>query len=445
MNMANSDLSPLWPALGGPVIDYITEPPPDNFLRKKKRSVVILGCTGSIGRNALDVVRKSDGFLEVLALGAGGNITLLAEQYREFTPHFLAVRDDDCAKRLKEILPHSPEILAGGPGYTHLASLAEADIILCAQAGSAGLPATLAAALAGKIIVLANKESLVLAGTLLKRICKRTNATILPLDSEHYALFQCMAGRGQTIKKLVLTASGGPFRGKTRKELLHIGAENALRHPTWQMGRKITIDSATLMNKGLEMIEAAQLFGIKSSEIEILVHPQSIVHSLVEFQDNSLLAQLAVPDMRLPIGGCLTWPRCDTPFAAPLDLTAAPLTFEKPDSQIFPCLELARKALEFQPDQAWQTFGLNPALLVMNMANEAAVDLYLTGRCGFYDIPGFIRRAMAEPFPPLPRPSVTLSQLADEALKVINDIMVKIDSLIKTEFGGKRNGDISRP
>lgn len=321
-----------------------------------------MGSTGSIGVNTLRVLdawagrlgpypAKKAGEFIVTALAGGRNIALLAAQAERWRPPVLALRDADGEMRgqrpetdASSRLP--PEILVGQAGFAAIAARDDVDVIVSAQVGAAGLRATVAAAEAGKVICLANKESLVLAGPLIRSICARTGAVILPVDSEHNALFQCMTGRApEEIRSLVLTASGGPFRGKTREELRSVRPEHALRHPNWSMGAKITIDSATLMNKGLEIIEACYLYDMPVDRITAAVHPQSIVHSLVELKDGAVMAQLATPDMRLPIAACLSWPfMLENAGIAPLDLLkCGPLTFEAPDTEAFPCLDLARR------------------------------------------------------------------------------------------------------
>lgn len=384
---------PLWPANG---LSYITAPPSRDFTDKPIRSIAVLGSTGSIGRNALDVVVKS-GALKVVALAAGKNIRLLASQAELFRPEYLAVANSSLATELENLLCpiYRPIIFWGRDGYSTMASLPEVDLVLSAQSGSAGLPATLAAAMAGKVIALANKESLVLAGSLLRKLCDESRAAILPVDSEHYALFQCAAGRGENVRSLVLTASGGPFFGKSRAEIADATPEMATKHPNWSMGSKISVDSATMMNKGLELIEAMRLFGLNPEAIRIVVHPQSIVHSLVEFEDNSLLGQFAVPDMRLALGGCLLWPYAGASFVRPLDLSKiGELDFFRPDISVFPCLGLAKRAAFYTQPRPWTRLRLNPACIVLNAANEAAVSLFLCGKIRFGEIANRIRRAM---------------------------------------------------
>ena len=379
-------MAELWPGLSGPAIDYISGPPSEDWQRSLPRSLVILGSTGSIGRSALAVVAARPDFFRVMGLACARQVERLAEQALLWRPPCLAVLDEEAATKLRALLPgeYHPRILVGREGYAELASLPEASTVLSAQVGAAGLAGTLAAALAGKVICLANKESLVLAGSLVRDICARTGAVILPVDSEHNAIFQCLAGRGQDVARLLLTASGGPFRGKKAAELAHVSVEEALAHPNWSMGAKISIDSATLMNKGLEVAEAFHLYGVPVDRITVLVHPQSLVHSLVELADHSLLAQLGAPDMRMAIAHCLMWPHCAPVGVPPLDLTETSLTFHEPDVEAFPCLELARTALR----------GRGGLCVVLNAANEAAVELFLQRRCSFPAIAALVARAL---------------------------------------------------
>ena len=376
-----------WPAQSG-AIQYISPPPSEEWI-KTKRKIVLLGSTGSIGVNTLKVFQTQPHLFEVIALAGAFNIQLLAKQALEFYPPYLAVYNIAGVELLRKLLPKSyrPTILHGQEGYETLARLDEANTIVSAQVGAAGLRGTVAAALAGKVIGLANKESLVLAGSLIRHICKKTQSVILPIDSEHNALFQMLAGRKENhIKKLILTASGGPFRTLSREELEHVSCEQALAHPNWNMGAKISIDSASLMNKGLELIEAYHLYGLKAEQLDVAVHPQSIVHSLVEFQDNSLMAHLGSPDMRMPIGHCLAWPHCLDVGVQPLDLFSLKqgLTFTKADTLAFPCLDLAKQALNLGQDRC----------IVLNAANEIAVEFFLQKRIAFLDIPKLIKKAM---------------------------------------------------
>lgn len=380
-------MASLWPGLGGPGIDYISRPPSDAWCAAEKRSLCLLGSTGSIGGNALRIVDAHPDFFRVEALAGGRNAGRLAEQAARYRPSFLAVQDEATARELEKRLPAGcrPEILVGPDGYRTVASLGSVDTVLSAQAGSAGLRGTLAAALAGKTVCLANKESLVQAGDLVRHVCAKTGAAILPVDSEHYALFDLLAGRGQEAQALVITASGGPFRTWTAEEMTGITPAQALRHPNWTMGAKITVDSATLMNKALELMEACHLYGLSADRVRVLVHPQSIVHSLVVFKDGSQLAQMGVPDMRLPIGNCLLWPRAETSHVEPLYLgRVGTLTFEEVDAARFPSLDLARKAMEVRSGMA----------IVLNAADETAVDLFLAGRCSFGDIFALVEAAM---------------------------------------------------
>ncbi len=379
-----------WPAQHG-AINYISSPPSPQWI-EKKRKIVLLGSTGSIGVNALKVILSQGHLFEVIGLAAAFNVQRLAEQAAHFRPPYLAVYDQAGADVLRKLLRpalhsgYTPTILLGQEGYEKMASLEEANTVLSAQVGAAGLRGTVAAAMAGKVIGLANKESLVLAGNLLRHICARSGAVILPVDSEHNALFQMVTGRpAKDIKKLVLTASGGPFREKSKEALQYVTKEQALAHPNWSMGAKISIDSATLMNKGLEVIEAHQLYGLQAEQLDVVIHPQSIVHSLVEYQDNSFMAHLGTPDMRMPIGHCLAWPHClDVGVKALNLMEMGQLSFSKPDTHAFPCLALAIKALQKGQD----------ACIVLNAANEIAVELFLERRIAFLDIADLVDSAL---------------------------------------------------
>jgi len=352
------------------------------------RSVVILGSTGSIGRSAMEILAEHPQRFRIVGLAAGRNARLLAFQAAFWRPPLLAVLDPGVAAELVELLPedYRPEIVYGPAGFERLAELPEAEMVLSAQVGAAGLPATLAAARAGKIIALANKESLVLAGSLIREICGRTGAAILPVDSEHNAVFQSLRGEDAgDVRRIILTASGGPFRHLPEQEFAGVTADQALNHPNWSMGPKISVDSATLMNKGLEIIEACHLFGLRLEQVDVLIHPQSLVHSLVEFSDRSLLAHLGPPDMRVPISYCLGWPSRLGLSLEPLDLLrAGSLTFEPPRSTLFPCLALCRQA--FAAGQSH--------CVVLNAANEAAVELFLRGRIRFLDVAALIQKAL---------------------------------------------------
>jgi 1-deoxy-D-xylulose-5-phosphate reductoisomerase len=324
----------------------------------------------------------------VIGLAGARNVELLARQAEEWRPPYLAVLDAAAAQNLKAALPagYTPTILHGPDGYARLATLDEATTVLSAQVGAAGLRATFAAAKAGKVIALANKESLVLAGDLIREVCRTSGASILPVDSEHNAIFQALCGHdGADVRRIILTASGGPFRGRDREFLGSVTRAQALAHPNWSMGAKISIDSATLMNKGLEVIEAHHLYGLALDRIDVVVHPQSIIHSLVEYSDCSQIAHMGPPDMRIAIGYCMGWPKLLNTGVRPLDLVkCGPLTFEEPDISSFPCLELARESLR----------GGNGLPVVLNAANEVAVESFLHDRIGFATIPELIERAM---------------------------------------------------
>jgi 1-deoxy-D-xylulose-5-phosphate reductoisomerase len=352
------------------------------------KRLAILGSTGSIGRSALAVVDAHPTRLTVTALAAGDNAALLSEQVARYGPQLAAMATADGADRLRATIGAggSTRIDAGPEGLIAVATHPDVDIVLCASAGTAGLEAVLAAIEAGKTIALANKEVLVMAGALVTEAARARGVSILPVDSEHNAIHQCLHGRSlDEVRRLILTASGGPFRKFDREALERVGPEAALQHPTWQMGRKITIDSATLMNKGLEVIEAHWLFGVGADQIDVLIHPQSIVHSMVELNDGSVIAQLGVTDMRLPIQYACSYPdRWEAPLPA-LDLArAGRLEFHEPDLERFPCLALAYRAL-----RAGGTLAV-----VLNAANEVAVEAFLEGRLGFMAIPRVIEKTM---------------------------------------------------
>lgn len=348
-------------------------------------NIAVLGSTGSIGVQTLDVARNLG--IKVSALTAYSNIDLLELQAREFSPRLVAAGDAALAAELRKRLAGLEiEVLGGTDGIRAAAGIDGVDTVVVAIVGIAGLLPTIEAIRKGRKVALANKETLVTAGHIVMAEAEKHGVTVFPIDSEHSAIYQCLAGnRREDAERLLLTASGGPFRGKKYHELTDVTAEQALMHPNWNMGSKITIDSATLMNKGLEVIEARWLFGFTPDRIRVLIHPQSIVHSMVEYRDGSVMAQLGKPDMRIPIQLALTWPeRCSNDFPK-LDMTkCGPLTFEDPDTETFRCLRLAYDALE--------TGGTMPA--VLNGANEAAVKLFLEGKIGFCDIPRSIEEAM---------------------------------------------------
>jgi len=351
------------------------------------KRIAVLGSTGSIGVQTLDVVDRSPGRFEVVGLAAGSNAARLAEQVRAFRPRVVSVKDPAVARELKGLLGRSaPEILVGAEGAVAVATLGEADYVVAAISGGAGLRSTAAAVEAGKAVGLANKESLVLAGELVMATARRRGVPILPVDSEHSAIFQSLAGHNrEEVRRLILTASGGPLRTVPAERLAGVTPVEALRHPNWSMGDKITIDSATLMNKGLEVIEARWLFDIEPERIDILVHPESIVHSMVEYVDGQVVAQLGISDMRGPISYALAHPGRLPLDLKPLDLTqVGRLHFEAPDPRRFPAYRLAYRALEMG--------GTAPA--VLSGADEAAVAAFLSGRCGFPDIARLCSEAM---------------------------------------------------
>lgn len=355
------------------------------------KKLSLLGSTGSIGTQALQVVqnlREQGEKWEVAALAARSSVNRLEEQARKFHPEVVAVFDEGAALSLRQSLRDTDiQVFSGMEGLCEAAAWPGADLTLNAVVGMVGLQPTLAALQAGKTLALANKETLVAGGAIVMEAARKRNLPILPVDSEHSAIFQCLQGcpeRG-ALKKLVLTASGGPFFGRSRQELAGVTREQALRHPNWDMGAKITIDSATMMNKGLEVMEASWLFDLPEHRIEVVVHRESVIHSMVEYQDNAVVAQLGVPDMAVPIQYALTYPRRMPSPAGELDLCAlGKLTFYPPDREAFPCLELCREAL--------RRGGLVPA--AANGANEQAVSLFLEGKIGFLDIPRLVEAAM---------------------------------------------------
>ncbi len=355
------------------------------------RRIAVLGATGSIGTSALDVIARHPDRLRVETLVAGRNVDALVELCRIHRPAHAAIADDAGFAALRDGLRSAgldTEAHAGMTAIDTLAASADNDTVVAAIVGAAGLSSTLAAARAGKRLLLANKESLVLAGTLLTSTAREAGATIVPIDSEHNAIFQCLpnAEAHAGLHRIQLTASGGPFRGRSRADLASVTPEQAVAHPKWSMGPKISVDSATLMNKGLEVIEAHHLFSLPGNRIDVLVHPQSLVHSLVEFVDGSTLAQLGLPDMRTALAVGFAWPERIVSGVAGLDLLAhGRLDFEPPDLDAFPCLRLAYAALD--------AGGCAPAAL--NAANEEAVSAFLQGRIGFLSIPALVEDALA--------------------------------------------------
>ena len=352
------------------------------------KTLSLLGSTGSIGCNVLDVVRHFPDLYNVCGLAAGKNIAKLREQVLEFEPDCISVAQEEDAEILRKELPGSyrDKILFGTEGSQEVAAFTSADMTISAIVGAAGLLPTLAAIEAGKDIGLANKETLVMAGKLVMDLCSRKKVKLLPVDSEHSAIFQSLeAGRQDDVAKIILTASGGPFREKSYDELTTVTPAQALNHPNWDMGQKISIDSATLMNKGLEVIEAKWLFGMSVDTIDVVVHPQSIVHSLVEFQDGSVIAQLGIPDMRIPIAYALSYPRRLKMDLPGLNLAqCSNLEFHEPDYERFPALSLAFDAIEHG--------GVLPA--VLNAANEVAVAAFLAEEISFLDIAATVATVM---------------------------------------------------
>jgi len=349
------------------------------------KKITILGSTGSIGTQTLDVIRQALPSFDVVALSGGKNIELLAQQVHQFKPKMVCVTTDADAERLISLIHDAIDIHVGSHGLLTLARESGADVLVNALVGKVGLLPTLAAIDAGMDIALANKETLVTAGNLVMDAARQKNIRITPIDSEHSAIWQCLQGNTpHHIKKIILTASGGPFRTWTRDQIKAAKASDALKHPNWAMGSKITIDSATMMNKGLEFIEAMWLFDTKPDDIDILVHPQSIIHSMVEYVDGSVMAQMGLPDMRLPIMYALTGPSREAANFSQLDLLkTAALTFEAPDEERFPCLALAKHAA--------RVGGTLPA--VMNYVNEWAVSMYLADKITFYEINRYIEQA----------------------------------------------------
>ncbi len=341
------------------------------------KNIVILGSTGSIGTSGLDVVRQHPSLFSVIALTAGNNEELLSQQIEEFSPSLAVISSADAALRLQKRHP-ATKVLSGVEGLCEAAAHTEGEVVLSAIVGAAGLLPSWFALKAGKDIALANKETLVMAGHLFTEGLQE-GQRLLPVDSEHSALFQALNGEERKkVKKMILTASGGPFAGKKREFLETVSSEQALKHPNWSMGKKISIDSATMMNKGLEVIEAKWLFKLEAGQIDVVVHPESIIHSMVEFVDGSVIAQMGNPDMRIPIAYALSYPKRLVLNAPPLDLLQiGRLNFSEPDKESFPCLSLALEALNRKGSYA----------VVLNGANEVAVELFLKKKIGFCDIP----------------------------------------------------------
>ncbi|MDD3612501.1 MAG: 1-deoxy-D-xylulose-5-phosphate reductoisomerase [Caldicoprobacterales bacterium] len=350
------------------------------------KKIAILGSTGSIGTQALDIIERNRSYFKIEALSAHNNIELLKEQIDKFKPRVVTVVDKEKAEILKSKISSKTEILVGPGGLKEIASIKNLDMVLVAVVGIAGLEATIAALSTGNDVALANKETLVAGGQLVMNTAKVHGSSIIPVDSEHSAILQCIQGaRKKDIKGIVLTASGGPFRGYTREDLEKVTVEDALKHPNWVMGQKITIDSATLMNKGLELIEAKWLFDLDIEQIKVVIHPESIIHSMVEFIDNSVLAQLGLADMRIPILYALTYPeRMPSPVESLDLLKLKKLSFEEADLETFSCLKLAINAIEIG--------GTMP--VVLNAANEIAVKKFLDRKIGFNEIASLVKEAM---------------------------------------------------
>jgi len=371
------------------------------------KNIAILGSTGSIGVNALKVIRGNPEEYKVIALAAGRNVELLIKQIEEFRPRAVAVLEEKLVSQLKDRFAKKerPEVFFGTDGFKFLASMDQVDTIISAMTGAAGLLPTYEAIKAGKHIALANKETMVMAGPLIMAEAEKKGVTVLPIDSEHSAILQSLMGHPrEDLRRMILTASGGPFKDFSLEEMSKVTPAQALRHPNWNMGPKISIDSATLMNKGLEAIEAKWFFDLEINQISILIHPQSVVHSMVEYKDGSIIAQLGIPDMIIPISYALSYPHHLKNSLPPLELeTIGEFGFEKPDLNKFKCLKLALKAAE--------SGGSTPA--VLNGANEIAVASFLKGRIGFLDIPELIEKTV-EMHKPYPTDSIEAVMEADK-------------------------------
>jgi len=355
-----------------------------------RKGIALLGCTGSIGVNTLEVIRRHPDRFFVVSMAAGGNLALLRRQIREFNPVFVSVRDEKAARELSSEFSGLVKIGFGADGAAEAATFDGVDTVVSAISGAAGLVPTFAAVRAGKDVALANKETLVMAGPLVMEEARANGVTLLPVDSEHSAVFQAMSGhRAEDIRRIILTASGGPLLNTPADALSTVTPEQALNHPRWRMGRKISIDSATLMNKGLEVIEASFLFDQPAERISVVVHPQSIVHSMVEYVDGSVVAQLSNPDMKGPIAYALSWPERIDAGARELNFAGLSLEFSEPDPVRFPCLSLAYDALS--------SGGTAPA--VFNAADEVAVEMFLTGRVGFTGIHEIISEVLSSHAP----------------------------------------------
>jgi 1-deoxy-D-xylulose-5-phosphate reductoisomerase len=375
---------------------------PAEMPSSKKKNIAILGSSGSIGKNSLEVIANFPDQFNVSYLTVNKNIDTLCEQVARFKPAGIVVLDQASADKCRERLKGKTEILSGEAGLVEIVQRSDVDIVISSLVGFAGLRPTVKAIQARKKVALANKETLVVAGEIMMRLVQETGIDFIPIDSEHSAIFQCLVGESKShVHKILLTASGGPFRTKTANELEHVTIQQALTHPNWKMGNKITIDSATLMNKGLEVIEAHWLFGLEPERIEVIIHPQSIIHSMVEFVDGSIKAQIGVPDMKIPIQYALTYPERKWSDFVRVDFPKIKeMTFHEPDLERFQCLRLAYDALH--------TGGTMPA--AMNAANEIAVEKFLKGSITFLQIPQVIHKTMEHH---LPRPHPTLEDIIE--------------------------------
>jgi 1-deoxy-D-xylulose-5-phosphate reductoisomerase len=383
-----------------------------------KKHVAILGSTGSIGCQALDVIQRNPEAFKVDALTAGRNKDLLIRQAMQFVPGHVVISDASLYAEVKDALARYPiQVHTGHEALAEVATLESVDIVLASMVGFSGLIPTITAIKSKKALALANKETLVVAGELITRLAAENNVVIIPVDSEHSAIFQCLAGEhNNPPEKIILTASGGPFRGKGRDELRHVGRKEALSHPNWCMGDKITIDSATLMNKGLEVIEAHWLFGLTPEQIDVVIHPQSVIHSMVQFEDGSIKAQMGLPDMRLPIQYALGYPvRLKSSFPRFSFADYPQLTFEKPDFELFRNLQLAFDALG--------KGGNMPC--IMNAANEIVVDAFLKGKIDFLRIPDIIEKTMNE-MPFISAPSLEDYQQTDRETREYTGRLMKV-------------------
>lgn len=382
------------------------------------KNISILGSTGSIGKNACELMRAFPERFRVVALACSTSVESLAAQVREFSPLVAVVKGREHAEKLEKLIPSGKtRVLWGEEGYRKAATLEEADVVLSAMVGAAGLLPTLSAIDAKKTVALANKETLVMAGEVVMARAAEKGVSILPVDSEHSAIFQCLAGQDRNaLSALILTASGGPFRKLSKEELLQVSPERALNHPTWKMGPKISIDSASLMNKGLEVIEARWLFDVPTEKIRVVVHPESIVHSLAAFHDGALIAQMGPPDMKGAIAYALSYPERLPLSPEPLSLAAlGALHFEEPDTGRFPCLGLAFKAL--------CAGGTAPA--VLNAANETAVSAFLAGRIKFLQIPSLIEEALSA-HSPIQNPDLNEILAADQSTRLETEKRIMI-------------------